>query len=704
MIPLGSPFRPPCGGWPTPLLGTLGSRDQHCHAADDGKPVFDNVTTHAGSPIAANTSPEVPDACDGGDTHVSLGGAGTWFNCYRSVGTTADFSRCRKLGFKNLAAAKAWQGVWPFTGPDSDQCLGSIARVPNQTRYLRRLATITETVIIPFCLDPGTGSIGYTTHTYTATQQYAVDRWSGRVTQEVCSDSDEPRTAAGTGCLSMDYQCGLWSAPDFTTAGVLAAYLNGATLDGVINSQTVPGSGAGAMTVSFSLTVNSTSPGSCGGALPPTTNTYEVSLTLSQPYTAHDLWEDVTQTMLAGEAGNFVDDAVYPWRAGGDCHLAPVLTVDEATGGDLLSTRDSGWTDPNPSTGHLTGGFVPAGYDRFFNSNQRVFLDPATPTGEYGEPAPDWCPNAKQWLNKGQGQWGSPGYWASYNWKEASLADTALHPGRLIMCLWAETILFTRPSHNFARPCGPADAAALDQPTAICTDGVLTGDLRWPSASATCPEPPATGYEWNDIGVKGQFISKHWIFDPRDTALDPLIRPVTGFFKQVEVAQQCIAHTVCCPNVAYIAPFDLAFSNGVRINPGALVLDEYFGSLDRWRVEQWMTDPLYQPPRPCPDGGSWNEDDGSCTGDYPLEPYEEALLAVPAGAPALPAGCAFIDYAGYVADRNAGTLPDPILECEPPPLGSCQAQAPGYARWLTQLTQEENCCDLPTDECVDYVP
>ena len=710
-VGIGSPFRAPCGGWPTPIYGTMGSRDQHCNSADDGKAVETNVTKHAGSPIAPSGG-GIPstDACAGGDTTVSLGGDGSQWNCYHTAGTTANYSLCRKIGVKNLCAAKAWQGVNPFSGTNSDQCSGVIAATTNQTRYLTRNATITETVSIPYCVNPaGSGTVGYHTTVYTATQQYTMNRWSGVATQDACSDSDGARTAASTGCLSMDYQCGQWSGPGGTYAETLASILNGAG-GAAAMSQSVPGSGASATSVSFSLTINSTTPGTCGVdgsgnpiALPPTTNTYAVTITLGNPYTSDDLYSDVCG-MLSAQASNFADDAVYPWRLDGSCFLAPLLTVDEAISGDLVATRTCGWTDSATNTGNVIGGFVPAGYARFFNPNAKVFTDPSTWTGQYGQSAPDWCPNAKQWMDLSQGQWGTPGYWASYHWGEAGLGGAVLFDGKMIVNIWAETIMFVVPSFNFARPCGADDQAAIDQPTATCTGGTLSGTHRWTGVPSICPTNPTTGYQWFDTGAKGQFISKHWTFDARDIQVTPGLRTVTNELKSITVAQQCISHTPCCPNVAYIAPFTIPFSNAVQISPSSPGVDDIYGTMDRWRVEQWMTDPCYQPPKQCPTGGSWNEDDGSCTGDYPLEPYVEPILAVPSGAPALPSGCAFPDYAGYISGRNSGTIASVDYRMDSPVIGQCGGPAPGYARWITRRLQESHCCGIPADECDDYIP
>lgn len=706
-IGLGAPYRIPCGGWDDPLLVYIGDPNQHCNDNDNGKVPYANITKHGGVPIAPDTAPPSTDACSMGSGLVTvyLGGDNTYWNCYQATGgPVLNYSVCRKLGFKNLAAAKYWQGHAPFSGASTDACGGSSA---NQNHYRTRYATITETVDIPFCVNPITHEVGHTITVYTASQQYTVNQWSGKVTQDSCADSDMAHTARATGCMEMDYECGSWSGTGGTESEVLAAFLNG-TPGATSVSQSVPASGAYSTTVSFTVVVSSTSPGTCGVdgmgnpiALPAITNTYDCTITFSNPYTASDLYADAA-TMLQGQMSAFTDDAVYQWRTDSSCYLAPLLTVDEATGGDIISSRDCGWTDTATNTGNVIGGFVPAGYAQFFNPTQKVYTDPTTWTGLYGQSSPDWCPHTKQWFDLSQGQWGAPGYWCSYNWQEPSLSNAVLFGGKLILNIWAETIMFVVPSHNFARPCGSIDAAAIDQPTATCTGSTLTGITRWPG-TGNCPQPPTGGYQWNDTGVKGQFISKHWSISARDAGT----RPVTGVLAGLNVNQWCISHTPCCPNVAYIAPFTIPFNNGVQINPGGFSIDETYGALDRIRVEQWMADPLWQAPKQCPAGGDWNEDDGTCTGQYPMRPWEEAVLAVPDGAPNLPAGCSFIDYAGYVAGRNSGAIPDINWECDLPLVGSCLATAPGNARWTTRLALEASCCamdGIPADECAGFEP
>ncbi len=103
---------------------------------------------------------------------------------------------------------------------------------------------------------------------------------------------------------------------------------------------------------------------------------------------------------------------------------------------------------------------------------------------------------------------------------------------------------------------------------------------------------------------------------------------------------------VCTPN---------GESGSVSVGFPSAAGDGRYGYLGWLGLRQWMTDPLWQAPAvPCAqrESTTYREDaSGSCgldpslprasgdmTIDYYTRPYEEALAALPSGAPALPAG------------------------------------------------------------------
>jgi hypothetical protein len=126
-------------------------------------------------------------------------------------------------------------------------------------------------------------------------------------------------------------------------------------------------------------------------------------------------------------------------------------------------------------------------------------------------------------------------------------------------------------------------------------------------------------------------------------------------------------------------------------------LDECFGSLNQQMTLQWITDPFWQRPhRPCDlDGGTaWREDDGSgnedgpCPEDvdtdcawYPQRPFVEAILSVPGGAPALPAGVNLVYLT--VDDINDGLTEVDGIMVNAPQQGSCW-----FPWWRYQLNRE----------------
>lgn len=713
MIGVGSPYRIPCSAWPDPIVGILGGRDQHFVDAENDRPEYTNVTkminpadpggphidvdsgtTRACGDGSASTSTLV--ACDGGD--VAFGS-----NCYHETGGVVDFAKWRKRGFKNLTAIKAWHGRPPFTFEDSDQC-GSdptITTDPPDFKY----RTVSRTITNVYTETGGPGSTSFALN-----RAYTVAARSGLVTNSSChTDADIANGFVqdqATEMTDLDYVCGAFlGSTDYLTVlndpGAVMGPWDGVSSPQVVIIDRTVGAAGSTQTLHVKLENHLTLTA---------TATIEVTIVLSDKYTTADVDDDLDY--LLGE-WPFGDDAIYPFRLDGNCHLSPLVYFNESP--SIVSPdvwQDCGWTDTSGYTDDILGLPVPAGYERYFDEHHiniilrdcgsGLFYD----TLSIGSFAPDWCPNATRWMTLADGQWGYHGAWWNHGFSPSTVAPGGPFGGRAAKTIWAETIMFAKPSHNFARPCGPNDADAIDQPTASCDEGTgdLTGTLRWPSA-ADCPEPVTSGYEWNDLGVKGDFVFKAWAYDFRDIAIDPSLRPVTEELKTFTAEQECITWIPCCPSVAVICPdgLDFGWTNAVYCDMPAIVLDEQYGAFWQGRIEQWMRDPLWQVPAQCPTGGDWLIDDGTGTTGQWFPAFEECRTAVPSGAPTYPSGLG-VNYTGYVAALNAGG--DTIPECEPPAHNVCFDPArPEIGCWNTQTNQEANCTwDIPAVECDDYEP
>ena len=677
----GSPYRAPCAGWSSPLVVSLGPENQHCNPGDNGKPIWQNLTVLFDSSAPTGNPSAMPTlhACSGGQTLIGD-------NCYQVQSPAAykNFSTCHKYGFKNLVGAKYWHGRLGFAGGD---CGGSYASTPNGTRYRTKAMVGTS--------ESGTRVLLVFTPLTTAStgRTYTVARYTGLVAET--SKVDVGYTGSGFNsaqkAAQFDYQCGSWVDTGGLGSGIVDV-LNG-TPDAsvIVNSQSVSGTVA-----SFDVTVLAT------GAY----NRYTATITLSDAYTSGD-WNGDVDALFA--QWDLSDDAVYPWRGGGNCHLAPLLSYDEVAGYDVnqFTLPADTWVDVHTGrygtapTGGVIGLPLGAGYDKYWDSTAETWAIDSisglwTRQG-YGEYAPDWCPRATQWMNNNQGRWTSAGAWGQCNATFGGSLPGNPWNGRYVKCVWAETIMFAKPSHNFARPCGAADAAVLNQTTATCSGGVLTGSARFSGVPVPCPAPTASGYEWNDTGKKGDFIWKEWQFNFRDVTITPTLRPTTGPLTAAVFSQACVNWVPCCPAVAYIAPAGVSygFTNAVKYTMPALGLDENCSALWQARPEQWMVDPLWQVPSAACTAQTL--DDGTGTVGTYFPPYEECRLAVPSGAPAYPSGCG-INYTNYVSNRNGGG--DAIPECESPQPGTCE-----YPRWLTWGNQIAGCTwDIPATDCAGYTP
>ena len=715
-----SPYRQPCSPWAsTPSY--LGQQNQHYNEAENGKQIVQNLTTILGGAApSAQVAITQPDACSAGQTVV------IYENCYKVQTPTAykDYATCCKRGFKNLAAGKIWQGRFPFTTASTGDTCATYPATPIQTKY-RTKAMISGSLGAVSQVKSSLGVIT-TLGTSTSSRTYTVAKNSGRVSETAKSDSGTG-TYSSPGysselqaCLQMDYACDVWACSASGLGGDIVTALNDPSAPSTLPSDAFRGVVVESRSMSATIIAFSVTRYSSGGAGDLwASNHYDVIITLSDPYTGADLDADINAAL--GQV-DMADVALYPWRSGGNgdtCAYAPYVTYDDVGGtpdqfsayGDTFSdTRAGRWTDqtgtPVPATGGYVGLFVPAGYDAYWDKTARIYADDIL-TG-YGAYAPDWCPHATQWFDTQMAKWGSNGAWLNYN----SSRGLGGYPfgDRAVKCIWAEVLMFAKPSHNFARPCGSADAAAINQVTATCSGGVLSGSPLFSGVPSTCPVPPTGGYEWNDTDQKGDFIFKEWQYDTRDSILNPGSYPYSVDMKAFYATQACISHVPCCPNVAMICPSGLTygFTNvayyGMRSFGSGI--DETLGTYWQARPEQWMKDPLWQPPQQCPVEvvtPPWQEDDGTGTTGQYFPPFEEARVAVPSGAPSYPSGFG-VNYSGYVAYWNS--TGNEIPECQAPQLGVCHlAGRSEVAPWIAWDNQVVNCTwDIPPEECAAFEP
>lgn len=146
-----------------------------------------------------------------------------------------------------------------------------------------------------------------------------------------------------------------------------------------------------------------------------------------------------------------------------------------------------------------------------------------------------------------------------------------------------------------------------------------------------------------------------------------------------------IVHTAEHPNYVYVGPVlspaEQAVwpANTVFVFFPDLDLDEQYGSMRLGRIDQWMTDPLWQAygrnwqGLRCSDATVLLQDDGCSIPDdaeastryYPFPDQEESRAAAPAGSPALPAGTEIgcPDFLGRLNGLVSGT---PAGACYPP--------------------------------------
>ena len=417
-----------------------------------------------------------------------------------------------------------------------------------------------------------------------------------------------------------------------------------------------------------------------------------MKLTTEEPggYTAGGTYTGSPTETLTGIINGTIEYVFTPATSGDDAGYGPSSCT--LTGATITDTNVN--TRLPSSRAPLTSGSDPY-FDAYF---QCWVLDGSFYTisgwGAFGDGSYTAgslkFPNATQWTNLNDSASLLPCAFAVYGsdrngggLPDGFNPDATYLPGFLVKSKYAEVILLTAPSHDFARPCGTKDAETIDQTTITTCYGADSpcnlGSLRW----GDLPAPCAAG-AWNDNFPKGDWLLVTWNFNFRQTPLT-----VTGAWSGITLDQHCSQYLPCCPAVVYVTPNGETSANSTTIDfssatgSGNLALDDCYGSRISVAPMQWMVDPLWQVPiqsEACHSGaGQWIEDDGSghIDGDadnvyyYPQRPWEEARASVPGGAPGLPSGCYLPAMSVSDINTNGSYPPEPNRVVYPPNGGAC---------------------------------
>ena len=302
------------------------------------------------------------------------------------------------------------------------------------------------------------------------------------------------------------------------------------------------------------------------------TGTFTINSNLTDLYTASACYTDAINLLALWDLHN---DVNYPWRtscAGDSYHYGALVTYDYGGTGAVLG-------GPSGSIPWFSG---PTGYSAGGMSGGSVHFR-EVPDDVYG--------------------------WNSQD---------------LIVGKWAEKKI-TIPRHNYARPCGPTDVAAVDGDLAVC----------WPGIANPCVDP------CNNTTSTGDYTTLERIYNTR--ARNEALR-MNNMAAACPGGSPCSdAHAYTVPNAwdntctqrnaasghfLVVSPNTEGFAAGTHdtYNPyaGVTPCDDKYGTLWFYHVRQAMPDPL-----------------AACSGAYPSTPplMEESRCASPGGCPSLPAGC-----------------------------------------------------------------
>ncbi len=430
------------------------------------------------------------------DERPSSAGAGQVlldYNVYQRLAEeTIDLSLCRKIGFKNVQGRKVWHGIFGFMsvdrdvwGPfcdetDSGNCgcdYRGYQPNPDQTKYLK--AHGVASYITNGSLDTPlssttdrTAEVGRFDGNTTRTGEAEGDDDGAAADALLGIQADHPGTLVGLYCAKVaaneNVDMVFTQDGDFAwtvtwthvfgggdeTTGEISVDLFGGTYSCDITTRAAGPSTPITKTEEATLTLTNTTavwyqrieltPG-VGNSL----NTQNCTITLSVPYTASDLSDDLYGHL---SEWNLADDLVYPWRQDAALESGPIVFRDEA---DLPTTPVlSGAPSDSVFSGDILGAPLPAGYGPHFDFDRRNEATPDT----FGKLNPGPAPTtATKWTPDVTAQPLGPGAWWRHSIGGVAWAQK-----------WAE-ILVRRPRYNFFGPWGRQRYSLDEQRTGCVT-------------------------------------------------------------------------------------------------------------------------------------------------------------------------------------------------------------------------------------------
>lgn len=593
----GSPYRPPCGGWPVAPKLYLGC-GHHIIPAHKTIQRYINTTLAPNDPCTpqvwafptprpanetAGSGQEAYSECQEGNP------VGAWpepfpENTYALPPSDQnqfwDASLCGKVGFKNVIAEKQWHGSAPISSQEYNggarwgamngdgSCPTREAAVnnPPDTRYLTMAVFVKHKVRVENSTYPGgdetvqslsstctvdrlsgkqTGSVGRTTlhdkvdeilaDFFNFTHDDVIDiygdhhgtipggvadsytdgaspSFSWTETEEVPSGISQP---SSTNTTTISGGCGFGDNASVSVNTTTTSVVTSSPTYGYSDTSSSETITATLSPAKFTYVRNVTStaaadPETPGDVAESNEETWEITITLSNPYTHTQLHADVNELLATWNLG---DDAQYPWRYQIDNAYSQIFSELNSnnigtSGGPLVTRNERGPTVPGlwpydieegvpyvdeslpPRTEYPDGGIVgaplPTGYEYFFDFRHidyRFEFD-LTETSILGIPRnfgaiSPWR-HATQWFTNQECRWFPTGPWTSYKGirnPEAFTTDGSpilIPRSGLIKSKWAEIHHRRYLSHNYFRPCG-ADRNELSGE-----------DIRWPDAWPIC--------------------------------------------------------------------------------------------------------------------------------------------------------------------------------------------------------------------------
>lgn len=525
---------------------------------------------------------------------VACGATKIGDNCYSApdLSVTKDFSTCRFLGFKNLLARKRWHGTTPFgaepcaqietiapCGDCPDVDCSSRPENNGPAKYKYRHYAINYSRSSWSLTSPS--EIHHTSTVFSATTEVST---MGRLTR-TASGSQNVQTIQADGTVSEDTTTVLTDVPE-ELATFLANYLgkcsgtrsvhlkaSGCNPFGVEGDLTITRTGDYQLelhfepnpgTTAYRMQINcndgsteyhwETSPmtgcgdGTTGGTVLDTEiigDTYDVTITLSVPYTSADVMGDIEGLLVTWDLTNH---ALYPPRLDAVTNGGPMVCFNEVPSDvdpfGYVAPSAIPWTDTTPpefptrTFGDVVGAPLPIGAEPYFDFYHKVWaLDDATygynaPKfyGQLSSSAPFYCPHMTLWTDETHHVSLPHGPFVYCSATSASVGAGFFLPhydsnGNQIggpdgvwASKWAEVIMFEKPPHNYQRPCGAYDAATLDLTTVNCalTDPLSVATPLFPHAPCDCDDARFVGKivaVSNTTPVVVQFDSAHGLSD-----------------------------------------------------------------------------------------------------------------------------------------------------------------------------------------------